>query len=97
MTYRELIKKLAKTRDIPEKQANKMAEGVFTALSNELGKGVGVSIPKLGTFTTKTREARRMYSPHHKKMISVPPRRVVNFTPAASIKENLKIPVPDDE
>lgn len=90
MTYQELIDKLAESRDISKREAKEMAEGIFDTLKFELGKGVGVSIPQLGTFTVATKESRKVYSPHHKKYMIVPPKRVVDFTPSAGLKDKLK-------
>lgn len=90
MTYRQLIDKLADVRDIPKSQARELLEGLFDTLHEELGNGKGVSIPDLGTFKTKTRESRKVFSPHHETFIMVPPKRVVDFSPSVNLKENLK-------
>lgn len=90
MTYKELIDRISESRDISKSQANDMIKSLFEALGEELEHGGGVSIPGLGTFRTKTREERKVYSPHHETYIMVPPKRVVDFTPSASLKENLK-------
>lgn len=90
MTYKELIDQVSENQDIPKSQAREMIDSLFEALGEELENGTGVSIPGLGTFRTKTREERKVYSPHHKTYIMVPPKRVVDFTPSANLKENLK-------
>jgi len=90
MTYQELIDKLAQSRNISKREAKEMVEGIFNTLKQELGTGVGVSIPNLGTFATKTKESRKVYSPHHKKYMIVPPRRVVDFSPSVGLKDKLK-------
>lgn len=74
-----------------------MVDGLFEALESELAEGTGVSIPGLGTFRTKTKEERKVYSPHHETYIMVPPKRVVDFTPSANLKENLKFAETGDE
>ena len=97
MTYKQLIKLVADDRDIPNSQAKELIEGLFRTLEEEMEHGKGVSIPGLGTFLTKTREERRVYSPHHGTYIMVPPKRVVDFTPSANVKDNLKFVESDDE
>ncbi|CAN5202554.1 hypothetical protein BH23BAC3_BH23BAC3_16240 [soil metagenome] len=97
MTYQELIDKIAESRNIPKTEAREVLEGIFDTLTDELRNGVGVSIPKFGTFKTRKRDSRKVYSPHHKKYMIVPPKRVVDFTPSSSLKDNLKYQEPDDE
>lgn len=97
MTYKQLIEKLADVRDIPKSQARGLLEGLFDTLHEELGNGKGVSIPDLGTFKTKTRESRKVYSPHHETFIMAPPKRVVDFSPSTNLKENLKFAETGDE
>lgn len=97
MTYQNLIDKLAESRNIPKTEAKVVLEGIFDTLKVELGNGVGVSIPKFGTFKTRKKESRKVFSPHHKKHMIVPPKRVVDFTPSASLKNNLKHQEPGDE
>jgi len=95
MTYLELIDSIADSRDISKKEAKEIVEGIFGTLSDELSSGRGVSIPGLGTFTVKTKDARKSYSPHHEKYMMLPPKRVVEFSPSSGLKENLKFPEPD--
>lgn len=97
MTYKQLINQIAEIRDIPKSQAKELLEGLFGTLYEELGKGRGVSIPELGTFNTKTRDSRKVYSPHHETFIMVPPKRVVEFTPSVNLKESLKFVETGDE
>lgn len=97
MTYQELIDTLADSRDIPKTEAKEMVEGIFGTLKEELGRGRGVSVPGLGTFKTKTRESRKIYSPHHKKEMMIPPKRVVDFSPSVNLKEKLKFTEPGNE
>lgn len=97
MTYKELIHRVSESRDISKSQARIMVEDLFEALGKELEDGKGVSIPGLGTFLTKTREERKVYSPHHETYILVPPKRVVDFTPSKNLKENLKFVETGDE
>ena len=66
-------------------------------LGDELENDIGVSIPGLGTFKTKTREERKVYSPHHESYMMIPPKRVVDFTPSSSLKDNLKFVETGDE
>lgn len=97
MTYKELIDRVSENRDIPKSQAREMIDSLFETIGEVLEDGSGVSIPELGTFRTKTKEERKVYSPHHETFIMVPPKRVVDFSPSASLKENLKFVETGDE
>lgn len=97
MTYKQLVHKLADVRDIPLSQARELLDGLFGTLQSELGEGKGVSIPDLGTFTTKIRGSRKVYSPHHETYIMVPPKRVVDFSPSINLKKDLKFVETGDE
>jgi nucleoid DNA-binding protein len=97
MTYKDLIDRVSKERDITKKDAKEFIECIFDTLSDELADEKGVSIPGLGTFKTKTREERKAYSPHHETYILVPPKCVVDFTPSSTLKDNLKFVETGDE
>lgn len=97
MTYKDLIQALADSRDIPNTQAREILEAVFDVLQNELCDGKGVSIPDLGTFKTEVKESRKIYSPHHDSYMMVPQKRIVDFSPSTSLKENLKFVEPGNE
>lgn len=97
MTYKELIQKLADSQGIPENQAKEMLEGVFDVLQSELCEGKGVSIPDLGTFKPTIKDSRKIYSPHHESFIRIPKKRIVDFSPSAKLKENLKFVEPGNE
>jgi nucleoid DNA-binding protein len=97
MTYNQLISKVSVARDISKSRAKELIDELFLTLEKELEEGKGVSIPGLGTFRTKIREERRVFSPHHETYIMVPPKRVVDFTPSSGLKDNLKFAESDDE
>jgi len=97
MTYKDLIERVSESRDIPKTHARELIESIFGVLGDELEDGTGVSIPGLGTFKTKTREERKVYSPHHESYMMVPPKRVVDFTPSSNLKDNLKFVETGDE
>lgn len=97
MNYKDLIDQLAEKTDQPKNRTKDFVEETFSALSDQLVKRNGVSIPNLGTFSIKVHDIRKIYSPHHKKFMMVPPKRVVEFSPSAVLKDELKFVEPDDE
>ncbi len=97
MKYRELIDQLAKTSGKSKVQTKELLEVTTSVLSDHLSREKGVSIPDLGTFSTKVKDVQKAYSPHHKKYILVPPKRVVEFKPSSVLKDKLKYTGRDDE
>jgi DNA-binding protein HU-beta len=97
MTYSDFISRLAEATGNSNTQAKELAEDVFSVLSDQLSKGNGVSIPDLGTFSVKVNDVKRVYNPHHGKYMLIPPKRVVDFTPAAGLKDELKFTGRGDE
>ncbi len=97
MKYNDLIDQLSEATDLPKNKTKSLVEKSMSVLQDQLNEGKGVTIPNLGTFSTKVKEIRKVYSPHHKKHMMVPPKRVVDFTPASGLKEKLKFVEPEDE
>jgi DNA-binding protein HU-beta len=97
MNYRELIDQLAETTGQSKAQTKELLEDAISVLSGKLSEGSGVTVPKLGTFSTKVRDVQKVYSPHHKKYMLVPPKRVVEFNPSSVLKEELKFTDREDE
>ena len=97
MNYSDLIDRLAEATGKPKTQTKELVETTVSVLTSELGNGNGFSIPELGTFSTKVNDVKKVYSPHYKSYILVPPKRVVDFSPASGLKENLKFVETEDE
>lgn len=97
MNYRELIDQLSEKTGRSKKETKELLGDAMEKLSEQLSDGRGVSIPDLGTFTTKTTEEKKVYNPHYEDYIMVPPKRTVEFTPAAGLKESLKFVEGGDE
>ncbi|MGF1669047.1 MAG: HU family DNA-binding protein [Balneolaceae bacterium] len=97
MNYSDLVKKLADELDLSQAETKRLIRDVTDILTENLGNGKGISIPDLGTFTVRTKDPRKVYNPHYKKYILTNPKRVVEFTPASNLKENLKYVRPQNE
>lgn len=97
MNYSELINQLAESTGRTKKETKQMVCDTFSVLTEQLSNGKGVSIPDLGTFSTEVKDVRKVYSPHHETHILTPPKRVVDFSPAAGLKEKLKFTGRDNE
>lgn len=90
MNYKDLIDQFAESTGLPKTQAKEFVEDSVSVLSKNLSEGKGVSIPDLGTFSTKVKEVKKVYNPHHESYIMVPPKRVVEFSPSVHLKDELK-------
>ncbi|MEX0994294.1 MAG: HU family DNA-binding protein [Balneolaceae bacterium] len=97
MTYSELIDQLAEELDLTKKETKSLVKDVTSEFTTQLGDESGFTIPHLGTFKTRVKEVQKVYSPHYDKYMLVPPRRVVEFSPGKSLKNNLKFVKPDNE
>ncbi|MEX1011764.1 MAG: HU family DNA-binding protein [Balneolaceae bacterium] len=96
MTYSELIDKLSEELGLTKTETRTLVKTTVSECTEQLGQGNGFSIPDLGTFTTRVKEVQKVYNPHYDKYLLVPPKRVVEFSPAKSLKEGLKFSRPEE-
>lgn len=97
MNYSELIDQLSEQTGNSKTQTKEYLSDAISVLSDQLSEGTGVSIPDLGTFQTKVNEKKKVYNPHYKAYMIVPPKRVVDFSPASGLKEEVKFLSTDEE
>lgn len=97
MNYSELIEQLSEQTGNSKKETKDFLSDTISVLSEQLSEGSGVSIPDLGTFQTKVNEKKKVYNPHYDAYMIVPPKRVVNFSPASGLKEEVKFLSTDEE
>lgn len=90
MNYKDLIDQLAEKTGLPKSKTKERLEDVVSVLSEQLSDGKGVSIPDLGTFTAIEKKPKKVYNPHHKAYLITAPKRVVEFSPSAHLKKELK-------
>lgn len=90
MNYKQLIDKLSEKTGNPKSKTKELLQDTVDVLTNQLCDGKGVSIPDLGTFSTKVSEEKKVYNPHYDAYMMVPPKRTVEFSPAAGLKEEIK-------
>ncbi|MDZ7719946.1 MAG: HU family DNA-binding protein [Balneolaceae bacterium] len=97
MNYSELIEQLSEKTGNSKKETKEFLNDAISVLSDQLSNGSGVSVPDLGTFQTKVNEEKKIYNPHYEAYMIVPPKRVVNFSPASGLKEEVKFLSTDEE
>lgn len=97
MNYRELIDRLSEQTGNSKSKTKEILGATVDVLTEQLGNGTGVSIPNLGTFSTKESNERKVYNPHYDSYIMTPPKRTAEFSPAGGLKETLKFTEAEDE
>jgi DNA-binding protein HU-beta len=69
------------------------AEKTFDAFCNIMAKGIssgeGVRLPNVGSFTVAERSARTGRNPQTGQSINIPAKKVVKFSAAKTLKEDL--------
>ena len=89
MTKTELIAKVAAETGITKAQAKRCVDAFVEALTEALEKGERVAFPGFGVFKVKERKARKGRNPRTGKVIKIPARKVVVFTPGKALKEKV--------
>lgn len=97
MNNKEFITKLSLRCGVTQADTQRLATSLIDEMANGLGEGEAVTIPSFGTFEVKKRLERIVVNPLSGKRMLVPPKLVLGFRPATSIKEQLKNGVTDNE
>ena len=82
----ELARRIGKTIDATQM----LTYALVDAMNECFQEGDAVVLNNFGTFEVKKRMERVMVSPTTKKKMLVPPKLVLSFKPATSVKERLK-------
>ncbi len=90
MNQSELIDRLSEQTGNTKTKTKEILGNAIDVLTKQLVDGSGVSVPNLGTFSTKVNPEKKVYNPHYDAYILVPEKRVVEFTPATGLKDDVK-------
>ncbi|TVQ03486.1 MAG: HU family DNA-binding protein [Balneolaceae bacterium] len=90
MNQSELIDRLSEQTGNTKTKTKELLGNAIDVLTKQLMNGNGVSVPNLGTFSTKVNPEKKVYNPHYEAYMLVPEKRVVEFTPAAGLKDDVK-------
>ncbi len=90
MNKASLIEKVASTSDMSKAEAERIVEGVFDSITEELKGGGEVSIAGFGIFSVKDRAARTARNPRTGEPVDVPATIVAKFKPAKALKDAVK-------
>jgi DNA-binding protein HU-beta len=89
----ELAQSLAKNADITQAKAAEVVDAIFSTeagqgiIASELDSGGKVTISGFGTFSTKSRAARKGRNPATGQEIQIPARNYTHFAPAKGLKD----------
>ena len=89
MNKSEVIKSISEQLDITQVETEKLYDNFVSIISDHLANDNGFTIPGLGSFHPKTREAYKSYNPHYKSMMLLPKKKVVHFAQSSSVKDEL--------
>jgi nucleoid DNA-binding protein len=89
MNKSEVIKTLSQDLGITQTETEELYDEFVSIISKHLAEDTGFTLPGLGSFHSKVREAYKSYNPHYKKMMLIPKKKVVQFTPSSAIKDEL--------
>lgn len=92
MTKAELVEKVTTTvkhRELSKAAINEVSDAVFTVLSKGIKKDKRFTYPGFGTFTVRSRKARKGRNPQTGDVINIPASKTVGFRPSPEFKESL--------
>lgn len=97
MNNKQYIAELAHQTGFSQDDTQRLVRKVIDAMIAQFEEGELVAIPGFGTFEVKKRLERVVVNPISKKHQLVPPKLVLAFRPADSVKEKLKNGGDEDE
>lgn len=90
MNKQDLIKKVAESAGLSQKDAAAALAAVVDAVVAEVAAGGKVQLVGFGTFESKTRAARTGLNPQTKETISIPECKVPVFKAGKAFKDAVK-------
>lgn len=89
MLKKELINKVSKELSIQKQDVTLALDIMLETMAESLSKGQRVELRGFGSFSTRTRKARRTKNPKTGVMMDIPQRKGLHFTMSKSLKEAL--------
>lgn len=90
MNNKEYICELSQRCGYSQENTQKLVRCVVEAMASKFDAGEDVQVPDFGVFELKNRMERIVLKPSTGQRMLVPPKIVVNFKPAQSVKDKLK-------
>ena len=89
MTKTQLIENAAKKVDLSKKAVAEVYDALYAAFNEAIANGESVQIAGIGSFSVKTRAARKGINPKTKAPIQIPASKYVGFSAAKALKDKL--------
>ena len=90
MNTRDLIKEVAERLGVSQKEAYQLVKDTSEVMADAFAEENSISIQKLGNFSVKKTEPRKIFSPKIQKHVLTPPKKSLEFHPANPLKEKMK-------
>jgi DNA-binding protein HU-beta len=89
MTKGDLIESVAKSAKISKRTAGEAVDATFDNIAKAIKKSKRFQVPGFGTFTLRSRKARKGRNPQTGAVINIKASRTVGFKPAPVLKKGL--------
>jgi DNA-binding protein HU-beta len=89
MTKGELVEAVAKATNLNKRAANEAVDATFENISKAIRRSKRFQVPGFGTFTVRSRKARKGKNPQTGATITIKASRTVGFKPAPDLKKSL--------
>lgn len=89
MTKNDLVNAVAKGLKLSKSAAGEVVDTTFEALARAIRRDKRFQVPGFGTFTVRSRKARKGRNPQTGAEIAIQASRTVGFKPAPGLKKGL--------
>jgi DNA-binding protein HU-beta len=89
MTKGELVDAVAKMAKVSKRAAGDAVDATFETMSKAIKRSKRFQVPGFGTFTVRSRKARKGRNPQTGAVINIKASRTVGFKPAPDLKKGL--------
>lgn len=89
MTKAELINAVAKAVKISKRAAGDAVNATFGSIARSIKRDKRIQVPGFGTFSVRSRKARKGRNPQTGAVINIRASRTVGFKPAPALKKGL--------
>jgi len=89
MTKGDLVDSVAKNANISKRAAGEAVEATFDGIAKAIKKSKRFQVPGFGTFTLRSRKARKGRNPQTGAVINIKASRTVGFKAAPVLKKGL--------
>lgn len=89
MTKADLIEAVAKATQLNKREAGEAVDATFDGIARAIKKSKRFQVPGFGTFTVRSRKARKGRNPQTGATMTIKASRTVGFKPAPDLKKGL--------